>query len=159
MEEKVIKKAKKLSGCITVPGDKSISHRAALLPLLCKEQVEVVNFAPGEDCRRSLEAFEMLGGQVETADEKLILKPPSSGLVAPDRAIDCGNSATTMRLLAGLLAGSNITAELTGDESLLQRPMQRVIDPFQFDDTEFLARPKRFDLEFFQIPRNPKKYP
>lgn len=131
MNKVVVGKAKKLTGCITVPGDKSISHRVALLSLLCKEPIEVTNFAEGEDCQRSLEVIESLGGKVEDSNNNLRLLPPGDGLKSPAQPIDCGNSGTTMRVLSGLLAGSKIYSTLVGDESLSLRPMLRIAEPLR----------------------------
>lgn len=131
MADVVIKRARKLQGCITLPGDKSISHRAALLALLCRETLEVRNFGPGEDCRRSLDAVRRLGGQVQRDGETIRFIPPGGHIIPPEEPIDCGNSGTTMRLLAGLLAGADVSARLTGDESLSRRPMKRIIDPLR----------------------------
>lgn len=131
MSETVIKRAKKISGCLRMPGDKSISHRAALLSLLCRDPIRAENFTDGIDCRRSLDAVQTLGGLVETNGTTVQITPPMNDLILPDSPIDCGNSGTTMRLLAGLLAGSNISAELTGDKSLTRRPMKRIIDPLK----------------------------
>ncbi len=131
MSDITIKKARKLQGLLTLPGDKSISHRAALISLLCEDPVEVRNYAPGEDCMRSLDAVRSLGGRVEVDGSRVRLSRPDDGLKAPDTAIDCGNSGTTMRLLAGLLAGAGVSARLTGDESLSKRPMARIVEPLR----------------------------
>jgi 3-phosphoshikimate 1-carboxyvinyltransferase len=131
VSETVIKRAKKIFGRLRMPGDKSISHRAALLSLLCRDPIRAENFTDGIDCQRSLDAVQSLGGLIETDGATIQITPPMNGMVSPDRFIDCGNSGTTMRLLAGLLAGSNMSAELTGDESLKRRPMKRIIDPLK----------------------------
>lgn len=131
MNDTVIRRAKKITGVINLPGDKSISHRAALLSLLCREPVEVDNYSDSDDCQRSLDAVRQLGGAVEIDGQRVRLTPPAGGLVSPDGAIECGNSGTTMRLLAGLLSGSQVAACLTGDDSLSRRPMQRVVEPLR----------------------------
>ncbi len=140
MAETIIKRAGKLQGLLNIPGDKSISHRAALLSLLCGSPIEARNFADGEDCRRSLEAVQALGGGVEQNGDAVRLTPPENGLQSTANPIDCGNSGTTMRLLAGLLAGSGISAELTGDESLLKRPMKRIVDPLRLMNADIKAQ-------------------
>jgi len=126
-----MKKARKLQGLLTLPGDKSISHRAAIISLLCDDVVEARNYAPGEDCLRSLDAVRALGGRVETGGATVKMSPPKEGPVAPEGPIDCGNSGTTMRLLAGVLAGAGVSATLIGDESLSRRPMGRIVEPLR----------------------------
>jgi 3-phosphoshikimate 1-carboxyvinyltransferase len=127
----IIKKAGKLQGFLNIPGDKSISHRAAILSLLCRDKLEVTNFSDGVDCTRSLDAVDMLGGKVRRDCDTVSLTPPTEGIQALSDVIDCGNSGTTMRILSGLLAGAGITVSLTGDESLRSRPMKRIVDPLQ----------------------------
>jgi len=129
--DQVIKRAGRLQGCPTIPGDKSISHRAAIMSLLCRETIEARNFAPGDDCARSLGAVEMVGGRVERDGTVIRLTPPAAGVKAAAEPIDCGNSGTTMRLLAGLLCGSGVPARLVGDQSLSNRPMYRIIEPLR----------------------------
>jgi 3-phosphoshikimate 1-carboxyvinyltransferase len=134
-----IKKAGKLQGSLHLPGDKSISHRAALISLLCSEKLQLQNYSDGIDCRRSLDAVRMLGCNVEINGNNVDITPPQMGIMPPNGPIDCGNSGTTMRLLAGLLAGSNITVRLVGDESLLRRPMKRISDPLKMMNAEVLT--------------------
>jgi 3-phosphoshikimate 1-carboxyvinyltransferase len=132
LSDVIIKRAGKLQGLLTIPGDKSISHRAALISLLCSDIIDVSNFSDGVDCRQSLDAARKLGGDFEKDGAAVRLTPPEGGaLQAPAEPIDCGNSGTTIRLLSGLLAGSGISASLTGDESLRSRPMKRIVDPLQ----------------------------
>ncbi len=128
---KTLKPHRKIQGALTLPGDKSISHRAALLSLLCGESLRILNFSDGEDCAASLKAVQTLGCTVESSSKRsLTITPPQS---APKDSvkIDCGNSGTTARLLAGILSGLDIPAEIVGDESLSKRPMKRVIDPLR----------------------------
>ena len=120
-----IKPARKLGGTISVPGDKSIGHRAALLSIISKGQLTVRNLPNGADVLSSLNAAKRFGVQVEEQDGALILTPPSSPQIDPETIVDCGNSGTTARLLAGLIAGSNLSVVLSGDESLSRRPMRR----------------------------------
>jgi 3-phosphoshikimate 1-carboxyvinyltransferase len=125
------KPVKKVSGTITVPGDKSIAHRIALLSILANDNIEVNNFPENEDCQTSLNAVEIFGVKIEKNGDKLKLIPPESISLPDDTIIDCGNSGTTARLLAGILAGSNLTATLAGDKSLSNRPMKRIIEPLK----------------------------
>lgn len=142
MAETVIKRMSKLTGVVTVPGDKSISHRAALVSLLCPAPLEVNNFAEGDDCARSLAAVSALGGTVEHDNNHVRLTPPVAGLKTPIETIDCGNSGTTLRLLTGLLAGAGVTARLTGDASLRRRPMQRIVEPLRRMNATISAAPE-----------------
>jgi len=140
LAEAVIKKANKLQGVLDIPGDKSISHRAAIISLLCKDAIEIKNYSDGEDCARSLAAVKALGAKVEHDGTAVRIMPPDGGLAAPSEAIDCGNSGTTMRLLAGLLAGSAVVANLTGDDSLRSRPMKRIVDPLHLMNADISAQ-------------------
>ena len=131
MADTVVKKANKLQGVLTLPGDKSISHRAALLSLLCREPVSISNYTDGQDGRHSLQAVIALGGKVEESSGDIKITPPENGLISPADPIDCGNSGTTMRLLAGLLCGASVSARLIGDQSLMSRPMERLVNPLR----------------------------
>jgi 3-phosphoshikimate 1-carboxyvinyltransferase len=126
----------KLHAEFRVPGDKSMSHRAAILGGLSNGTCTIRNFLPSEDCVNTLNAMKALGAQVEVLDElptygpvNLRIHGRSLKLEAPAAPIDCGNSGTGMRLLAGLLAGQPFTSELFGDASLSSRPMGRITVP------------------------------
>lgn len=116
---------------ITVPGDKSISHRALMLGSIAEGRTDVSGFLSGEDCLATAAAMRALGVTIEQPDATslLIQGVGRDGLQAPDQDIDLGNSGTAMRLLAGLLAGQRFSCTLTGDESLTGRPMGRIIKP------------------------------
>ncbi len=129
MTPRRLKPARQVEGTLTVPGDKSIGHRVALLSLLAHEPINVINFPGGADCRSSLEAAKTLGVRVEQTDDRITLIPPQRHEVPDELIIDCGNSGTTARLLAGIIAGSGIEVTLAGDESLSRRPMRRIIEP------------------------------
>jgi 3-phosphoshikimate 1-carboxyvinyltransferase len=119
-----------LVGHIAVPGDKSISHRALLIGALCEGDVRVRGFGRSGDTESTLAAVRTLGVEVEDSDDELLVHGVGlRGLRAPDEAIDCGNAGTLMRLLTGVLAGQRGRYELTGDESLSMRPMDRVAEP------------------------------
>ena len=127
---KKILPVKHIGGSITVPGDKSIGHRAALLSLLAKEPITVINYPSGQDCQISLNAVQALGVKIEKLENhKVVLTSPEEIKADPELIIDCGNSGTTTRLLSGLIAGLPIEVILTGDKSLKSRPMKRIIDP------------------------------
>ena len=130
-----VSRAHCFGGETSVPGDKSISHRAVMLAALADGTSKIEGFLPSEDCLATLGAMKSLGVTVDFLDETDL--GPSSLLVhgrgmvtqEPDHPIDCGNSGTTMRLLSGILAGQDFTSRLIGDESLSKRPMNRVIKP------------------------------
>ncbi len=134
-----LKPVRQVGGYVTVPGDKSVAHRAALLSVLATEPLTIRNFPDSEDCARSLEAAQSLGVTVEQRDDHLLLTPPETVTVDTDKMIDCGNSGTTVRLLSGILAGLPIEVTLTGDESLSRRPMKRIIEPLTTMGAELFA--------------------
>lgn len=116
-----------VSGTVKLPADKSIAHRTALLSALAHGTSRIVNYPESEDPQSTLSCLRQLGVRVEREDEALRVE--SGRLTAPDGPLDCGNSGTTMRLLAGILAGQSFPSILTGDASLSARPMGRVIAP------------------------------
>src|ERR1700750_330735 len=125
--------ARRLRGRITVPGDKSIAHRYALLAALGEGRTTLTHFAPGADCRSTLACLRALGVEVEEhADGLVTLLGRGFGqLRSPAAPLDAGNSGTTLRLMAGVLAGHPFTSTMIGDESLSRRPMRRVIAPLE----------------------------
>lgn len=120
-----------LRGTVRVPGDKSISHRAIMLAALAEGSSRIDGFLEGEDTRATAAAFERMGVVIETPSpsRRIVHGRGLHGLSAPTGSIDCGNSGTGMRLLAGLLAGQGFDSTLIGDASLSRRPMRRVIEP------------------------------
>jgi 3-phosphoshikimate 1-carboxyvinyltransferase len=132
----VVRPAARLRGRPALPGDKSVSHRALLLALLAAGESRITGAGDGEDVRSTARAVEALGAVVERverggrADYRLV-SPGGSSLAEPEDLIDCGNSGTTTRLLAGLLAGRPLFAVLDGDASLRRRPMARVVEPLR----------------------------
>lgn len=120
-----------LKGRIRVPGDKSISHRSIMLGSIAEGTTQVTGFLEGEDSLATLQAFQAMGVEIEgPKDGKVTIKGVGlRGLKAPTIPLNMGNSGTSMRLLAGILAGQNFSSELLGDASLNKRPMKRVIDP------------------------------
>ncbi len=123
--------APRIAGTVSVPGDKSISHRVALLGAVASGVTEVQGLLEGEDCLRTLAAVRALGVEVtrKGPGHYVIQGVGLEGLAEPDDVLDCGNSGTTARLLLGVLAGQPFAATLTGDESLRRRPMDRVVEP------------------------------
>ena len=119
-------------GVVCVPGDKSISHRTALLAGLSAGTSEISGFLQAEDCLNTLKAMESFGARSWIDDEGMLSVQGTGGkMIEPVGPLDVGNSGTGMRLLAGLCAGSPIQVTLTGDESLLSRPMGRIQEPLQ----------------------------
>lgn len=131
MRVRVRRPAQGLAGTIEVPGDKSISHRAAILGALATGPTEISGFLEGEDCLSTLRALGALGAEVtrKGPGQYRIGGVGREGLQEPDNVLDCGNSGTTARLLLGVLAGQPFWSVLTGDESLRRRPMGRVTEP------------------------------
>lgn len=135
-----------LQGSLSLPGDKSISHRALMLGAIAEGKTTVNNFLVSSDCLATQKALENMGVQIEqTSDEKILIHGVGLwGLRKPSLALQLENSGTSIRLLAGLLAGQKFSSQLTGDDSLRQRPMQRVVDPLrkmganiEMSDSEF----------------------
>lgn len=118
-----------MAGAIRVPGDKSISHRVAMLGAMADGVSTVTGFLRSEDCLNTLEAMRQLGAGVQDDGEVIQISGTGGALRQPDGVLDLGNSGTGIRLLAGLLAGQPLTAELTGDASLCSRPMGRIATP------------------------------
>ncbi|HEX5060615.1 MAG TPA: 3-phosphoshikimate 1-carboxyvinyltransferase [Kofleriaceae bacterium] len=119
-----------LNGTITVPGDKSIGHRALLFSLLSQTPIRVLGLGDGADNGRSARAITALGAKIAKDGNAIVISGTGlDGMTAPTAPVDCGNSGTTIRLLCGLLAGQRFPTTLIGDESLSKRPMRRVIEP------------------------------
>ena len=122
--------ARLIDGRLHLPGDKSISHRTALIAALADGSSEISNFSTAADCASTLACLRELGISIEHTHAKMIFAG-SQKLVAPHGPLDCGNSGSTLRILAGVLAGHDFTVELIGDESLSSRPMRRIIEPLE----------------------------
>lgn len=129
MQKTVYKNLKGLKGSVTIPSDKSISHRAVIFSSLAKGTSTIKNFSKGADPLSSLDIVKSLGVDAEFNDENTLIINSSGRLEKPDKILDCGNSGTTMRMMAGILAGQNFNSVLTGDASLSKRPMKRIIEP------------------------------
>lgn len=129
-EFKVIRASGPLKGEVSVPGDKSISHRAVILAAVASGRSEFSNFSPSLDCLSTLTCLEALGVEVKREGNRVsVLGRGFGNFQAPSEPLFCGNSGTTMRLLSGLLAGSDFKVTLDGDDSLRSRPMDRVLAP------------------------------
>ena len=126
----IFKKVTSLRGEIDVPGDKSISHRAIMLGAIAEGKTTVRNFLQGADCLSSIDCFRKMGISINnTIDTVTIEGKGLRGLQQPKHILDVGNSGTTIRLMSGLLASSNMTVQVTGDASIQKRPMGRIITP------------------------------
>jgi len=130
-----------ISGIVELPGDKSISHRYAILAAIAEGRSEISNFSPAADCKSTLTCLRQLGVGIETRRDALrIAGAGLDGLKAASRTLDAENSGTTMRMLAGLLAGQGFASTITGDRSLRSRPMRRVIEPLRKMGAEIHAK-------------------
>lgn len=120
---------KYLKGEIEIPADKSLSHRSIIFSSLAKGQSIIKNFSDGQDPLSTVNVFKNLGVDIEFLDKKTVVVNSDGLLRKPESVLDCGNSGTTMRLVAGVLSGQNFPSVLIGDESLSKRPMRRIIEP------------------------------
>lgn len=119
-----------LKGEVTIPGDKSVSHRSVMFGAIAKGTTEIHNFLQGADCLSTIACFSSMGVAIENnGDTVLVHGNGMRGLKKPDSILDCGNSGTTTRLISGILAAQNFTVTLTGDESIQKRPMKRIMTP------------------------------
>jgi 3-phosphoshikimate 1-carboxyvinyltransferase len=125
-----VRQARHIGGEISVPGDKSLSHRAVLFSALADGETVITGFLPGEDCVCTMRALQAMGVTIETDTQTHLLVTGSAGKLQPPlEPLDCGNSGTAMRLMAGVLAGQPFKSKLVGDASLSGRPMKRIVDP------------------------------
>ena len=145
MKKQTIRPAKLLTGAVEPPGDKSISHRYAMLAGLAQGASELRHFAAAADCHSTLNCMKALGAEVKI--EKDVVRVTGHGLrglKSSRRELDAANSGTTMRLLTGILAGQEFTSKLTGDASLQKRPMKRVVGPLRQMGADIRAREDNF---------------
>lgn len=123
-------RAKQIRGEVTIPGDKSISHRAVMFGSLAEGATEVTGFLRGADCLSTIDCFRRLGISIEDKNERILIHGKGlHGLSAPAQILDAGNSGTTTRLISGILSGQAFETTLTGDASIQKRPMGRIIEP------------------------------
>lgn len=135
-----IKRAPRIEAEISVPGDKSISHRAAIIAALSNGVCTLRGFLPSADCLHTVNALRLLGIQIDHPEPDLLVVHGKRRLLTPPATeIDCGDSATTMRLLAGLLTGQTFETRLVGDTSLSRRPMERIIEPLRKMGADIVA--------------------
>lgn len=123
-------RAKQIRGEVTIPGDKSISHRAVMFGSLAEGATEITGFLRGADCLSTIDCFRRLSISIEDKDERILIHGKGlHGLSAPAQILDAGNSGTTTRLISGILSGQAFETTLTGDASIQKRPMGRIIEP------------------------------
>ena len=141
--------AEKLKGKISIPGDKSISHRALILGALADGSQEVQGFLPGGDCKATIEVLKSLGIQIDqiNSNHLIIYGRGSNGFSKAIKELNCMRSGTTMRLMAGILATQNFSSTLTGDSQLLNRPMQRILTPLQKMGAKITAHHSKAPLD------------
>jgi len=132
IEERIIRPARNIYGSLRLPGDKSISHRYAMLAAFAEGTSRFTNFSTGADCASTLSCMQSLGAKVESTSDGVIAVTGVAGRVTPAlHPLDCGNSGSTMRMISGLLAPQQGTFTLTGDASLSRRPMERIRKPLE----------------------------
>lgn len=135
-----IKKLTNLHGELTVPGDKSISHRAVMFGSLAKGTTKITHFLEGADCLSTISCFRKMGIDIENNNGEILVHGKGlHGLSAPVDILDVGNSGTTTRLISGILAGQNFVSELTGDDSIQSRPMKRIMTPLLSMDADIAS--------------------
>jgi 3-phosphoshikimate 1-carboxyvinyltransferase len=136
----VIRSAQNISGSLRLPGDKSISHRYAMLGAIAEGDTRLENFSTGADCASTLGCVKALGVEVERNENSVVIHGQGPALQSPAGPLDCGNSGSTMRMLSGILAGQDFSSELMGDESLSRRPMARIIAPLEMMGAKIIAQ-------------------
>ncbi len=145
MSKKRISPAKPFRGVVTLPGDKSISHRCAILAALAEGRSEIFNFSPAADCESTLNCLRGLGVKIEEKGSGIVVEGRGlAGWQPPRKKLDAGNSGTTIRLITGALAGQSFATEITGDKSLQRRPMRRVMEPLRQMGANIEARDDDF---------------
>lgn len=128
----IIQPASHLKGTLSIPGDKSISHRSIMFGSIAKGTTKIHNFLMGDDCLSTIECFRKLGIDIEMHNDHILVHGKGlHGLEPAAEILDCGNSGTTTRLISGILAGQPFTSTLTGDASIQKRPMKRIIEPLR----------------------------
>jgi 3-phosphoshikimate 1-carboxyvinyltransferase len=142
LSKKTIHPAKVVAGGVVPPGDKSISHRYAMLAGIAEGTSELANFAPAADCHSTLGCMKALGAEVQV--QKTLVRITGHGLKVSKRPLDAGNSGTTIRLLSGILAGQNFASRIAGDDSLNKRPMKRILTPLREMGAHISARDDNF---------------
>lgn len=138
----IIRPARNVLGSIRLPGDKSISHRYAMLGAIAQGSTRLTNFSTGADCASTLGCLHQLGSKIQRDGHGVIEIQGAERLLEPGNSLDCGNSGSTMRMLSGILAGHDFASHLHGDESLSRRPMGRIMTPLRQMGAEIQASEK-----------------
>ena len=126
----IIKHVNSLKGELSIPGDKSISHRSVMFGALAEGITEADNFLTGADCLSTISCFSQMGIEIRRSGSHVVIHGKGlHGLSAPTDTLDAGNSGTTVRLMSGILAGQPFRSVITGDASIQKRPMKRIMDP------------------------------
>jgi len=136
----IMRPARSVAGALRLPGDKSISHRYAMLGAIAEGDTRLENFSTGADCASTLGCVRALGVEVQRTGNSIVIHGRGPKLRAPESPLDCGNSGSTMRMLSGILAGQDFESELTGDDSLSRRPMARIITPLEMMGAKITAQ-------------------
>src|SRR5579871_6795164 len=156
--EKRISPASSISGAITLPGDKSISHRYAMIAAIAEGASRIQNYSTGADCHSTLGCVRALGIEVTGGGTEFTINGRGlDGLRAPAGDLDAGNSGSTIRMLSGILAAQPFTTRISGDESLSRRPMGRIMQPLAQMGADISAREDRFPP--LEIHGNPDLHP
>ncbi len=143
--EKTIAPAASISGSISLPGDKSISHRYAMIAAIAEGETRIANYSTGADCHSTLGCLRALGAHVEESGSEVVIRGRGlEGLRAPSASLDAGNSGSTIRMLSGILAAQPFRSTIFGDESLSRRPMQRIMQPLAKMGARIQAREDKF---------------
>jgi len=135
-----VRPAGSVAGLLRLPGDKSVSHRYAMLGAIAEGATRLENFSTGADCASTLSCVSALGAEVQHTGNSVVIHGRGTRLQAPKLPLDCGNSGSTLRMLSGILAGQDFESQLTGDESLSRRPMARIIAPLEMMGAKITAR-------------------
>jgi len=136
-----VKQTGGLIGTTDIPGDKSISHRSIMLGALAEGETRITHFLPSDDCLNTIKCFRQLGVEIDYSPSEIVVYGRGlTGLQEPTNILDVGNSGTTIRLLSGILAGQPFTTFITGDDSIRQRPMERVTRPLQQMGAQIIGR-------------------
>ncbi len=142
-----VRPARGISGSLRLPGDKSISHRYAMLGAIAQGTSKIANFSTGADCASTVSCLKQLGVEIAREDNAIVIEGRGLTLTSPKQPLDCGNSGSTMRMLSGILAGQGFTSELVGDESLSRRPMARIISPLERMGAKIVADENKAPLK------------
>ena len=143
--QKKVSPAAALSGAISLPGDKSISHRYALIAAIAEGDTRIANYSTGADCHSTLGCLRALGIAIEGAGAEFVIHGKGlDGLCAPAADLDAGNSGSTIRMLSGILAGQPVRTRIFGDESLSRRPMRRIMQPLAEMGAQIRAHEDQF---------------